>query len=64
MDVARRDGDCRLEGGHPRRGVEEGGQPALRLDLRIVAGLGETARDLRDRGHLLGGLQAPSRDFR
>ncbi|HTL13744.1 MAG TPA: error-prone DNA polymerase [Thermomonas sp.] len=43
VDVARSDWDCTLEGGHPRRGVDDGGQPALRLGLRMVAGLGETA---------------------
>ena len=43
VDVACSDWDCTLEGGHPRRGVDDGGQPALRLGLRLVAGLPEAA---------------------
>jgi len=41
VDVACSDWDCTLEGGHPRRGVDDGGQPAIRLGLRMVAGLSE-----------------------
>ena len=45
VDIARSDWDCTLEGGHPRRGVDDGAQPAVRLGLRQVAGLQEaTAR--------------------
>src|SRR5690606_10894524 len=41
VDIARSDWDCTLEGGHPRRGVDDGGQPAIRLGLRQVAGMQE-----------------------
>jgi error-prone DNA polymerase len=41
IDIACSDWDCTLEGGHPRRGLDDGGQPALRLGLRQVAGLPE-----------------------
>jgi error-prone DNA polymerase len=41
VDVTCSDWDCTLEGGHPRRGVDDGGQPAIRLGLRQVAGLPE-----------------------
>ncbi len=43
VDVTRSDWDCTLEGGHARRGVDDGGQPAIRLGLRQVAGLPEAA---------------------
>jgi len=39
VDVTCSDWDNTLEGGHVRRGVDDGGQPALRLGLRQVAGL-------------------------
>ncbi|HRP71375.1 MAG TPA: error-prone DNA polymerase [Luteimonas sp.] len=41
VDVARSEWDCTLEGGHARRGVDDGGQAALRLGLRQVAGMSE-----------------------
>ena len=41
VDIACSDWDCTLEGGHPRRGLDDGGQPAIRLGLRMVAGLSE-----------------------
>lgn len=41
VDVTCSDWDNTLEGGHPRRGVDDGGQPAIRLGLRQVAGLSE-----------------------
>ena len=41
VDVTVSDWDCTLEGGHPRLGVDDGGQPAIRLGLRQVAGLQE-----------------------
>ena len=41
VDVTCSDWDCTLEGGHARRGVDDGGQPAIRLGLRQVAGLQE-----------------------
>jgi error-prone DNA polymerase len=42
VDVGCSDWDNTLEGGHPKRGVDDGGQAALRLGLRQVAGLSET----------------------
>ncbi|WP_298574645.1 error-prone DNA polymerase [uncultured Luteimonas sp.] len=45
VDVTCSDRDCTLEGGHARRGVDDGGQPAIRLGLRQVAGLSATAAD-------------------
>src|SRR5690606_127542 len=41
VDVTCSDWDNRLEGGHARRGVDDGGQPALRLGLRQVKGIAE-----------------------
>jgi len=41
VDVTCSDWDNTLEGGHARRGVDDGGQPALRLGLRQIAGLSE-----------------------
>jgi len=41
VDVTRSDWDCTLEGGHARRGVDDGGQGAVRLGLRQVAGMQE-----------------------
>jgi error-prone DNA polymerase len=41
VDVTRSDWDNTLEGGHPRQGRDDRGQPALRLGLRQVAGLSE-----------------------
>ena len=42
VDVARSDWDNTLEGGRPRDGLDDdGGQPAVRLGLRQVAGLSE-----------------------
>ncbi|MFP7721518.1 error-prone DNA polymerase [Lysobacter sp. A3-1-A15] len=41
VDVTCSDWDNTLEGGHPRRGVDDGGQAAIRLGLRQVAGLSE-----------------------
>ncbi|MCD9006123.1 error-prone DNA polymerase [Luteimonas sp. XNQY3] len=41
VDVTCSDWDCTLEGGHARRGVDDGGQAAIRLGLRQVAGLSE-----------------------
>ena len=41
VDVTCSEWDNTLEGGHARRGVDDGGQPALRLGLRQVAGLSE-----------------------
>ena len=43
VDVASSDWDNTLEGGGPRVGVDDGGQPALRLGLRQVAGMPEEA---------------------
>jgi error-prone DNA polymerase len=43
VDVTRSDWDCTLEGGAPRSGIDDGGQAALRLGLRQVAGLPEAA---------------------
>ena len=45
VDLTCSDRDCTLEGGHARRGVDDGGQPAIRLGLRQVAGLSATAAD-------------------
>ncbi|MHC9086596.1 error-prone DNA polymerase [Luteimonas sp. RIT-PG2_3] len=42
VDVTCSDWDNTLEGGHLRRGVDDGGQPALRLGLRQVTGLSAT----------------------
>lgn len=39
VDVTCSDWDNTLEGGHARRGVDDGGQPALRLGLRQVKGI-------------------------
>ncbi|WP_101927372.1 MULTISPECIES: error-prone DNA polymerase [Luteimonas] len=39
VDVTCSDGDNTLEGGHARRGDDDGGQAAIRLGLRQVAGL-------------------------
>lgn len=41
VDVLHSDWDNTLEGGHARRGVDDGGQAALRLGFRQVAGLSE-----------------------
>ncbi|RDZ28558.1 error-prone DNA polymerase [Lysobacter silvisoli] len=41
VDVTCSDWDNTLEGGHHHRGVDDGGQPAIRLGLRQVAGLSE-----------------------
>jgi error-prone DNA polymerase len=41
VDVAHSRWDNTLEGGRPRRGPDDGGQPALRLGLRQVAGMQE-----------------------
>ncbi len=42
VDVVHSDWDNTLEGGRPRRGMDDdGGQPALRLGLRQVAGMSE-----------------------
>src|SRR5690606_168785 len=41
VDVACSQWDCTLEGGHARRGVDDGGQPAIRLGLRQVRGLSQ-----------------------
>jgi error-prone DNA polymerase len=41
VDVACSDWDNTLEGGHARRGVDDGGQAALRLGFRQVGGLSE-----------------------
>ena len=43
VDVTRSDWDNTLEGGHERHGVDDGGQAALRLGFRQVAGLPEHA---------------------
>ncbi len=43
VDVTCSDWDNTLEGGHPRRGPDDGGQAAIRLGLRQVAGLSEAA---------------------
>jgi error-prone DNA polymerase len=42
VDVTRSDWDNTLEGGHARRGEDDGGQPALRLGMRQIARLSET----------------------
>jgi error-prone DNA polymerase len=42
VDVVHSDWDNTLEGGHARRGRDDGGQPALRLGMRQVAGMSET----------------------
>lgn len=41
VDVTCSKWDNTLEGGHARRGADDGGQPALRLGLRQVVGLSE-----------------------
>ncbi len=41
VDVVHSDWDNTLEGGHVRTGPDDGGQPALRLGLRQVAGMSE-----------------------
>ena len=41
VDVTCSDWDNTLEGGHARQGVDDGGQPALRLGLRQIVGLSE-----------------------
>lgn len=43
IDVTCSDWDNTLEGAHPGNGPDAGGQPALRLGMRQVAGLSETA---------------------
>ncbi|KRA51162.1 DNA polymerase [Pseudoxanthomonas sp. Root65] len=43
VDVTRSDWDNTLEGGHARRGVDDGGQAALRLGFRQVNGLSQQA---------------------
>lgn len=43
VDVLHSDWDNTLEGGYARRGVDDGGQPALRLGFRQVGGLSEAA---------------------
>ena len=45
VDVTCSGYDCTLEGGHPRTGVDDGGQAALRLGLRQVAGLSKAAAE-------------------
>ena len=45
VDVAHSHWDNTLEGGHRRRGLDDGGQPALRLGLRQVAGLAQAAAE-------------------
>ncbi|MFK2875833.1 error-prone DNA polymerase [Rhodanobacter hydrolyticus] len=42
VDVTRSAWDNTLEGGHARQGMDDDGQPALRLGMRQVAGLSET----------------------
>ncbi|WP_226470484.1 error-prone DNA polymerase, partial [Luteimonas panaciterrae] len=42
VDVTCSDWDNTLEGGGPRTGVDDGGQPAIRLGLRQIAGLSDT----------------------
>ncbi len=39
VDVTCSDHDCTLEGGHAQRGIDDGGQAAIRLGLRQIAGL-------------------------
>ena len=41
VDITASDWDNTLEGGHARRGIDDGGQAAIRLGLRQVAGLPE-----------------------
>ncbi|KRE89485.1 DNA polymerase [Frateuria sp. Soil773] len=41
VDVTCSEWDSTLEGGHARHGADDGGQPALRLGMRQVAGLSE-----------------------
>ncbi len=41
VDVACSDWDSTLEGGRPRTGVDDGGQPMIRLGLRQVSGLSD-----------------------
>ncbi|RZA21940.1 MAG: error-prone DNA polymerase [Lysobacteraceae bacterium] len=43
VDITASDWDNTLEGGHARRGIDDGGQAAIRLGLRQVAGLPEAA---------------------
>jgi error-prone DNA polymerase len=45
VDVTRSERDCTLEGGHARRGIDDGGQAAIRLGFRQVSGLSEGATD-------------------
>ena len=45
VDVLHSDWDNTLEGGHERRGIDDGGQAALRLGFRQVAGLSEEVGD-------------------
>ncbi|GHC01624.1 error-prone DNA polymerase [Thermomonas carbonis] len=41
VDITVSDWDNTLEGGHARRGIDDGGQAAIRLGLRQIAGLSE-----------------------
>ena len=41
VDITISDWDNTLEGGYPRRGIDDGGQAAIRLGLRQIAGLSE-----------------------
>jgi len=45
VDVAHSDWDNTLEGGRMRTGADDGGQPALRLGLRQVAGMSEVVAE-------------------
>ncbi|GAB3514298.1 error-prone DNA polymerase [Pseudoxanthomonas daejeonensis] len=45
VDVVHSDWHNTLEGGHVRAGADDGGQPALRLGLRQVAGMSERVAD-------------------
>jgi len=60
VDVSCSDWDNTLEGGYLRRGVDDGGQAALRLGLRQVAGLSETTAQ----AILAARAQRPFRDVR
>ncbi|PZQ18374.1 MAG: error-prone DNA polymerase [Rhodanobacter denitrificans] len=60
VDVSCSDWDNTLEGGHPKRGVDDGGQAALRLGLRQVAGLSEAMAQ----AILAARAQRPFRDVR
>ncbi|MBN8727938.1 MAG: error-prone DNA polymerase [Xanthomonadales bacterium] len=60
VDVTRSDWDNTLEGGHARRGMDDSGQPALRLGLRQVAGLSEAMA----RAIVAARAEGPFRDVR